>query len=291
LLCNEGKRPVDEILSDNVVLDHSDRDNKNADSKSESFCSFQQIDEHQEAILEEETKFVAATTMVIVELETGETSYQSRDIIATEGLVNCEVYAKRNVLLDKYGLKRFKRHAQDDKKLERFAIQAKLRSYRCKPFWKFGVRVPYFHAKASGIDQTNGNIYVQDSEALYKTHHMEDKSFLGKEKAVKEPNGFKRVCGQLEYDLKHEDHEKFRYVSNGYLADPNNKSAFSGVVYMQAVRSTVFFVELKSLTLLESNHGKDQLLAYMSGNFGIRNNSCYSCCVLSSKQVPNSTQP
>jgi hypothetical protein len=91
--------------------------------------------------------------MVIVELETGETNYQPFDIIATDGLVNCEVYAKCNVLLDKYGLKCLKRHAQGDKKSERFAIQAKLRSYFCKPSWTLGVRVPYSHAKASGIDQ------------------------------------------------------------------------------------------------------------------------------------------
>jgi hypothetical protein len=126
LLGNDDKQPVDEILSNNVVLDYTDRDNKNEDSESESFCSFQQIYDHQESTLEEETKCVASRTMVIIELETGETNYQPFDIIATDVLVNCAICAKCNLLLDKYGLKRFKRHAQGDKKLERFAVQAKL---------------------------------------------------------------------------------------------------------------------------------------------------------------------
>jgi hypothetical protein len=122
-------------------------------------------------------------------------------------LRNCAIYAKHDGLVDKYGLKRFNLLAKDDKMLERFAMQTKLRSYHCKLFWKFVVRVPYNLGKASGIDQTNSDIYFQDFEPLDISHPMEFMIFLGQENEVKAANGLKRVCCQFVYDVKHDNHE------------------------------------------------------------------------------------
>jgi hypothetical protein len=60
------------------------------------------------------------------------------DIIAKDDPVTCAEYARRNGLLDTPGWKRFKSLGKNEKKIERMVNQAKLKSYRRDPFWKFG---------------------------------------------------------------------------------------------------------------------------------------------------------
>ena len=58
--------------------------------------------------------------------------------------------------------------------------QAKLRSYRCEPFWKFGVLVPRTHAQALELDKKNGNTKWQDAEATEMEQLLEYNTFIDK---------------------------------------------------------------------------------------------------------------
>jgi hypothetical protein len=64
--------------------------------------------------------------------------------------------------------------------------QAKLKSFRRKPFWKFGVMVPRTHNQAVEIDQANGNQLWQDLEATEMKQLAEEHNtlFLTKARVV-----------------------------------------------------------------------------------------------------------
>jgi hypothetical protein len=68
-------------------------------------------------------------------------------------------------LLDTPGWKIFNWYAKNQKKLQRMINQAKMKSYRQEPFWKFGVLVHQTHAQAVEIDLKNNNTAWQDAEA------------------------------------------------------------------------------------------------------------------------------
>jgi hypothetical protein len=63
---------------------------------------------------------------VLVEWESGETTYEPLDLIASDDPVMCAEYAKQHDLLDTAGWKRFRRYAKSEKKLSRMINQAKL---------------------------------------------------------------------------------------------------------------------------------------------------------------------
>ena len=69
-------------------------------------------------------------------------------LIAADDPVTCAIYAKDNGLLDEPSWKRFKKIAKHQKTFTRMANQAKLRSYRSAPRYKYGFEVPrdYGHA-------------------------------------------------------------------------------------------------------------------------------------------------
>jgi hypothetical protein len=66
---------------------------------------------------------------VLVEWETGETTYKSLDMMESDIPVTCAQYAMEKNLLDTDGWKRFKRIAKSEKKLKRMINQAKLSNY------------------------------------------------------------------------------------------------------------------------------------------------------------------
>jgi hypothetical protein len=94
---------------------------------------------------------------VLVEWETGETTYEPLKEIATDDPVTCAEYGQKNNLLNTDGWKQFWRIANIEKKLQRMINQAKLESYRRNPFWKFGILVPRNNAQAVALNKANGN--------------------------------------------------------------------------------------------------------------------------------------
>ena len=65
--------------------------------------------------------------------------------------------------------------------------QAKLRSYRREPFWKFGVLVPRTHSQEMEIDMNNGNTKWQDAEETEMSQLSEYQTFVDEGKGVQVP--------------------------------------------------------------------------------------------------------
>jgi hypothetical protein len=76
-----------------------------------------------------EKDYKGSMNNVLVEWETGETTYVPLDLIANNDPVTCAQYAKNNCFLDTPGWKRFKRYAKNQTKVERMINQTKLRSF------------------------------------------------------------------------------------------------------------------------------------------------------------------
>jgi hypothetical protein len=127
-----------------------------------------------------------------VEWESGEITYKLLDIIGKDDPVSCEEYAHRMNLLSTPGWKRVRHIYRNPKKVERMVNQARLRSYRREPFWKFGVMVPCTHNQAVEIDQSNGNCLWQESEATEMKQLTKYKTLIDKGKGGIPPDSYKK---------------------------------------------------------------------------------------------------
>jgi len=110
--------------------------------------------------------YAGAKYNVQVEWETGEVIYEPLDVIATDDPVTCAVYARDNDLLDQHGWKRFKKLAMREKQLPRLVRQAKMRSYKSAPRYKFCYCIPSTFDEALAFDKANGNSKWQDARPL-----------------------------------------------------------------------------------------------------------------------------
>ena len=118
-------------------------------------------------------------------MESGGSTYETLDLIASDDPVTGAEYALKNNLLDQIGWKRFRRFAKNEKKMQRMINQAKLRRYRQDPFWKFGVMVPRTHSQALKLYEKNGNTKWQDAEATEMQQLLEYQTFVDKGKGVR----------------------------------------------------------------------------------------------------------
>ena len=260
-LCEVDGDTADEIYSYNQVLDFIERDNLDIENDTEQLYRFRRINAHQGPLHSTDRDYNGSTYNVLVEWETGETTYEPLDIIAKDDPVTCAEYAKRNDLLETPGWRRFRKLAKNDKKVERMVNQAKLKSYRRESYWKYGFLVPRTHAQAVEIDKENGNTKWQDSEAVEMQQLAEYKTFEDKGKGAAAPIGYKKIRCHMIYDVKHDGRHKSRLVAGGHLTDLNIDSVYSGVVSLRGIRLITFLSQLNLLELWGTDVGNAYLEA------------------------------
>jgi hypothetical protein len=207
-ICEVPNPTVDELLTYNDILDHIKKDNNDIDNDIEQRYKFRCITAHQGPLWTSGKDYKGSTYNILVEWETGETTYELLDLIAQDDPVTCADYAKHNNLLDTAGWKRFCFIANSDKKIERMINQAKLQSYRRDPLWKIGVLVPQTHAQAIELDKKNNNTRWQEAEATEMGQLLEYESFVDKGIAGNVPSGHKRIRCHMIYDMKHDGRHK-----------------------------------------------------------------------------------
>jgi Reverse transcriptase (RNA-dependent DNA polymerase) len=260
-LCEIDGDTADEIISYNQILDYIERDNLDVENDTEQLYRFRRISAHQGPLRTSDKDYKGSTYNVLVEWESGEVTYEPLDMIAKDDPVTCTEYAIRNGLLDTPGWKRFKSIAKKEKTIKRMVNQAKLRSYRREPFWKFGFLVPRTHAQAVEIDQRNGNTKWQDAEATEMRQLLEYQTFIDKGKGGTAPEGYKKIRCHMVYDVKHDGRHKCRLVAGGHLTDPSSDSVYSGVVSLRGIRLVTFLAELNHLELWGADVGNAYLEA------------------------------
>ena len=124
------------------------------------------------------------------------------------------------------------------------ANQAKLRSFRTTPRYKFGFEVPRDYAHAVQLDQRNGNTKWQVTTRLELDQINEYSVFkdLGYKPPI--PEGYKKICVHLVFDVKHDGRHKSRLVADGHLTDFPLGSVHSSVVSLRGIRLVAFLAEL-----------------------------------------------
>ena len=91
------------FISYNDILDFIERDNNDIANDTEQINQFRRIRAHQGTLITSDKDYKGSTYNVLVEWETGETTYEPLDLIAQDDPITCAEYAHRNYLLDTPG--------------------------------------------------------------------------------------------------------------------------------------------------------------------------------------------
>ena len=198
---------------------------------------------------------------VLVNWETGESTYEPLHLVAADDPVTCAIYAKENGLLEEDGWRRFRRIANCQKKCIRLINQAKLRSARTRLVYKYGFLVPHNHDQAMDLDLKNGNTRWRDAEKLEMKQLHEYETFIDKGKEAHIPVGYKKIRCHMVYDVKHDGRHKARLVAGGHLTDTPVDSVYSSVVSLKGLRAVIFVSELNGLVVWGTDVGNAYLEA------------------------------
>ena len=259
----------DEIISYSDILGYLEKLAENDLGSEDETYRFRDITAHQGPLTPKDTAWKGSKYNVLVEWETGETTYEPLHVIAADDPVTCALYAKRNGLLDVPGWKQFKRLAKREKILIRLVKQSKLKQVNRSPVYMFGYKVPRNHQEAVQIDAQNGNTKWVDAEKLelaqldeYETFNDCGKANYGKSGIiVNAPAGHKRIRVHFVYAVKHDGRHKARLVAGGHLTDVPVDSVYSGVVSLRSLRIVIFLAELNGLDIWQGDIGNAYLEA------------------------------
>ena len=221
---------LEEVMTYSEVLDYIQCDEEN-----EIIWKFRKITSHEGPLTPNHPSYKGSRFNVMVEWETGEITTEPLSLVAKDDPVTCAIYARDNNLLDIEGWKRFKGIAKRQKKLLRLANQAKLRSYRTAPKFKYGYEIPKGYDHAIRLDQRNKNTKWQDAVKLEMSQMDEYNTFKDYGKGGKPPSGYKKIRVHFIFDVKHDGRHKGQLVADGNLTDLPVESIYSGVVSLRGV--------------------------------------------------------
>jgi len=128
--------------------------------------------------------------------------------------------------------------------MKRQLNQAKTKSFRRSPLFKFGYQVPRNHSDCVAIDMKNKNTKWQEAEALEMKQLAEHDTFDDLGTGCRPPEGYKRINVHFVYNVKHNGRHKARLVAGGHLTDVFIESVYSGVVSLRSLRIVIFLAEL-----------------------------------------------
>jgi hypothetical protein len=203
---------------------------------------------------------------LLVEWENGEITTEPLSVIAADDPVTCAVYAREHELLDVKGWKHFRNLAKREKHFLRLVKQAKMKSYRQSPKYKFGYRIPKDYEEALKLDELNQNTKWENATITEMSQLKEYECFIdaGIYGRDKPPDGHKKIRAHLVFDVKHDGRHKACYITGGHLTNVPNMSVYSGVVSLQGLRMVAFLSELNGLNLWATDIGNAYLEARMS---------------------------
>jgi hypothetical protein len=104
-LCEVPDAMTNEILTYNEILDRIEKDSNDVDNDTEQLYRFRRIAAHQGPLRSSDKDYKGSMYNVLVEWETGESTYEPLDLIASDDPVSCAEYAIQHGLLDTPGWK------------------------------------------------------------------------------------------------------------------------------------------------------------------------------------------
>jgi Reverse transcriptase (RNA-dependent DNA polymerase) len=259
-LCSVNDDKYEEIMTYNEIINHIEQ----SEEDDAIVWKFKRIIEHEGPLSKTHAKWKGSTYNLRIEWENGEITDEPMTTIAADDPVTCAIYAKDNDLLDVPGWKRFKPIAKRQQHMFRMANQAKLRSFRLAPKYKYGFEIPRNYDHGLELDLKNGTTHWKDATQLEMTQLDEYDCFQDKGAGSEVPSGFKKIRVHLIYDIKHDGRHKARLVADGHLTDIPIDSMYSGVVTLRGLRLLIFLAELNSLQTWATDIGNAYLEALTS---------------------------
>ena len=225
---------------------------------------FKRISSHQGPLSDKDPNYKGSKYNVMIEWENGETTSEPLSILAVDDPVTCAIYAKEMNLLDKDGWKRFKGIARRHKKFVRMVNQAKIKSYKHSPRYKYGYELPRNgdYAHAIELDRRNGNRKWQDSVVLERSQLHQYSTFKDLGVEAVPPKGYKKIRVHIVFDVKHDGRHKARFVAGGHLTPIPVESVYSGVISLRGVCLLVFLSELNGMKTWVTDIGNAYLEAH-----------------------------
>ena len=262
LLYNDKVLP--ELLTYQQVLEHLDKD-----AEDDRVWKYKEITGHKGPLRKGDEEYKGSTWNLHIEWENGEQTWEPLHLLAQDDPVSCAKYAKEQQLLNTDGWKRFRRIARREKKMMRQVNQAKLRSFRTAPRYKYGIEVPRDFKHAMELDRAAGNNKWKESIDLELRQLTEYKAFKDLGKGTPLPEGYKKIRVHLVFDVKHDLRRKARLVAGGHLTDVPVDSVYSGVVSLRGLRLVLFLGELNKVETWATDVGNAYLEAYTLEKVGI----------------------
>ena len=177
--------------------------------------------------------------------------------------VTLAIYAGDKGLLDTPGWKHpiLRKVYNNKKRLIRTLHQAQLHSFRTRPIYMCGYRVPRNHAEAMALDEENGNKLWYEAEQKELAQIDEYDTFEKHAKGYK-PAGYKKITVHLVCAVKHCGRHKARLVAGGHLTETPIDSVYSSVVSLRGTRLLTFIAELNGMDTFCTDIGNAYLESY-----------------------------
>ena len=257
--CSMNDDSFEEVLSYHQILEYLEKD---ADDP--TIWKFKRIVSHQGPLDKNHKDYNGSSYNVRIEWENGEVTDEPLTVIAADDPVTCAIYARDKNLLHLPGWKRFKGIAKRQKKLFRMTNQAKLRSFRTSPKYKYGFEIPRDYDHAMLLDKRNGCDRWAKATSLEMDLMHTYLVFKDMGLNVPIPKGYKKIRVHLIYDVKHDGRHRARLVADGHLTDVPVDSVYSGVVSLRGLRLLLFIAELNGLETWATDIASAYLEAYTS---------------------------
>jgi hypothetical protein len=209
-VCSVNDDKYEEIMTYNRILDHIEQSEEDA-----IVWRFKQIAGHEGPLTKNHPMWKGSIYNVCVEWENREITNGPMTTIAADDPVTCAIYAKDNNLLDVPGWKHFKSIARRQQHMFCMANQAKLRSFRIAPKYKYGFEIPPDYKHAVELDEKHGTTQWVDATSLEMVQLDSYNCFQCQGKGVDIPKGFKKIQVHLIYDVKHNGRHKAWLVADG----------------------------------------------------------------------------
>ena len=251
---------IDDIMAYNDIMNFIYRDQLEDEGY---LWKFRKILGHQGPLTHRHKDYKNSIYNVEVEWENGEITFVPLDQMKKDDPVTLTAYAREHGLLDTPGWKSLHKLGRRKDKLERLIKQARLRSFRTAPKYKYGFQVPRTYDEAVIFDTRNGNTKWQDATTLEMKQLSDYDTFIDKGTFAREniPTGFKKITVHLIFDVKHDGRHKARLVAGGHLTDTPLNSVYAGVVSLRGLRMCIFLAELNDMEAYATDIGNAYLEA------------------------------
>jgi len=247
--CTVDDRGYDEILTYNELMNFIE---DSVDDGEGGVWRFKDVYGH---------RWTKGVAEVFLHWENGEKTWEPVSLIAKDDPITLAVYGKKHNLLEKSGWKSLKRHAKNDKVAARLLNQAKLRSFRTAPRYKYGFEVANNVEHALEIDRKTGTDRYKQGMALELGQLEEYQAMKDKGKDWIPPTDYKKIRCHMVFDIKHDGRHKARFVAGGHMTPPPLESVYSSIVSLRGIRLVTFLAEHNDLELWSTDIGNAYLEA------------------------------